>query len=154
MLPDRIIVQLSTREIERYADDLAKLIQGLTESQLWQKPNHIPNSVGTLTRHLTGNLNHYIGAGILENGYQRQRDLEFTQSGLSKEQILNDLRQSVEIALQGSQQVTDEQLQQRPYHSPDGQEFVSLAYHAVRLATHFALHCGQADYACTILAQP
>jgi hypothetical protein len=41
----------------------------------------------------------------------------------------------------------DETQLDKPYRSPCGEEYESLAYHIVRLATHLALHVGQADYA-------
>ncbi len=73
-MSERLIVQLAVREIERYAGGLLELIESLSEDQLWPKAGNIPNSIGTLARHLTGNLNHYFGAGLLKNGYVRQRE--------------------------------------------------------------------------------
>ncbi|MBN1309844.1 MAG: DinB family protein [Anaerolineae bacterium] len=145
-MPDRLAFRLATREIARYAGLLIEVIEPLTEEQLWRKIDGIPNSIGTLVRHLTGNLNHYFGAGVLENGYIRDRDREFTEDDIPKEKMLSDLRASVEVTRQAAEQVTDEQLQRRPYRTPNGEEYESLAYHATRNAMHFALHYGQADY--------
>jgi hypothetical protein len=145
-MPDRLIVQLAVREIERHADGLLELIESLSEDQLWSKAGNIPNSIGTLTRHLTGNLNHYFGAGILKNGYVRQRDREFSETGLAKAQVISDLQAAVKVAERAVEAVDEERLTQ-PYTAPSGEEYESLAYHIVRMTTHFALHCGQADYA-------
>lgn len=145
-MSDRLIVQLAVREIERYAGGLIELIESLSEDQLWSKAGNIPNSIGTLARHLTGNLNHYFGAGILKNGYVRQRDREFSETGLVKAQVISDLQAAVKVAKQAVDAVDEERLTQ-PYTAPCGEEYESLAYHVVRLATHLALHCGQADYA-------
>ena len=46
--------------------------------RLWIKPFPFGNSVGHLVLHLTGNLNHYIGAMIAGTGYVRDREKEFT----------------------------------------------------------------------------
>ena len=46
---------------------------------LWTQPFAYGNSVGHLVLHITGNLNHYIGARIAETGYMRQREREFTE---------------------------------------------------------------------------
>ncbi|MBN1311692.1 MAG: DinB family protein [Anaerolineae bacterium] len=146
-MPDRLAFQLATREIARYADLLIEVIEPLTEEQLWGKAGGIPNAIGTLVRHLTGNLNHYFGAGVLENGYVRDRDREFIEGDIPKGKMLSDLRAAVEIARKAAEQVTDEQLQRRPYRTPNGEEYESLAYHATRNAMHFALHYGQVDYA-------
>jgi hypothetical protein len=145
-MADLSTVQLAVREITRYADQLIELIEPLSEDQLWSKGGGIPNSIGTLARHLTGNLNHYFGAGILKNGYVRERDKEFTEMGLSKAKVLSDLRDAVSVAKEAVKVIDETQLDQ-PYRSPCGEEYESLAYHIIRLATHLALHVGQADYA-------
>jgi uncharacterized damage-inducible protein DinB len=46
---------------------------------VYVKPFPFGNSLGHLVLHLTGNLNHYIGAGIAGTGYVRNRPLEFTE---------------------------------------------------------------------------
>ncbi|MFL7794226.1 MAG: DinB family protein [Anaerolineae bacterium] len=145
-MADLSTVQLAVREIARYADQLIALIEPLSEDQLWSKGDGIPNSIGTLARHLTGNLNHYFGAGILKNGYVRERDKEFTETGLSKAKVLSDLRDAVSVVKKAAEAIDETQLD-RPYRSPCGEEYESLAYHIIRLATHLALHVGQADYA-------
>jgi len=144
-------VQLAVREIERYAHQLIELIENLTEAQLWSKKGGIPNSIGTLTRHLTGNLNHYFGAGILKNGYLRERDIEFTETDLPKAKVISDLQAAVKIAKQATEIMQEKDVNQS-YTAPSGEEFESLAYHIVRLATHFALHGGQADFAKNCIA--
>ncbi|MBN1427349.1 MAG: DUF1572 family protein [Anaerolineae bacterium] len=98
------------------------------------------------SKHLTGNLNHYFGVGVLENGYVRDRDREFVEGDIPKEKLLADLRAAVEVAKKAAEQVTDEQILRRPYRTPNGEEYESLAYHATRNAMHFALHYGQIDY--------
>ncbi|UCC89168.1 MAG: DinB family protein [Anaerolineales bacterium] len=145
-MSDLLTVQLAVREIERYAQSLIELIDPLSQDQLWSRNGGIPNSIGTLTRHLTGNLNHYLGAGILRNGYVRERDREFTETSLPKATIVSDLRAAVEVAKEAVDAIGEREVTQ-PYTAPSGEEYESLAYHIVRVATHFALHCGQADYA-------
>jgi hypothetical protein len=145
-MADISTVQMAVIEIARYADRVIELIDSLPEEQLWSKGCGIPNSIGSLARHLTGNLNHYFGAGILKNGYVRERDKEFTETGLSKAKVLADLRAAVNVAKEAVGAIDETQLD-RPYRSPCGEEYESLAYHIIRLATHLALHCGQADYA-------
>jgi hypothetical protein len=145
-MADISTVQMAVTEIARYAGRMIELIESLPEDQLWSTGCGIPNSIGTLSRHLTGNLNHYFGAGILKNGYVRERDKEFTETGLSKAQVLSDLRDAVNVAKAAVEAIDEAQID-KPYRSPCGQEYESLAYHIVKLATHLALHVGQADYA-------
>jgi hypothetical protein len=145
-MSDLLSVQLAVKEIERYAQELIELIDPLSPDQLWSKQGGIPNSIGTLARHLTGNLNHYFGAGILRNGYVRDRDREFTETGVPKAKVVSDLQAAVEVAKEAVGAIDEKRLAQ-PYTEPGGGEYESLAYHVLRMSTHFALHYGQADYA-------
>jgi hypothetical protein len=145
-MADISTIQMAVTEIARYADRVIALIESLPEDQLWSKDCGIPNSIGALARHLTGNLNHYFGAGILKNGYVRERDKEFTEMGLSKAQVLSDLQDAVNVAKEAVGAIDAAQID-KPYRSPCDQEYESLACHIIRLATHLALHVGQADYA-------
>src|ERR1700731_3966853 len=76
--------------------DLTRLGQELRafpdDGALWTKPPGISNSIGNLVLHLEGNLREYIGRQLGGVPYTRRRDLEFSQSGLT----LNDLRARVE----------------------------------------------------------
>jgi uncharacterized damage-inducible protein DinB len=64
------------------------LLEPLSSEQIWQRPFPYGNSIGNLILHLTGNLNYYIGAQIAGTGYIRHRDLEFSDSGKPKDEIL------------------------------------------------------------------
>lgn len=70
------------REFARYFRHLAarveRAVRSLPADKLWVKPFPFGNSVGHLVLHLTGNLNHYIGAGLAKTGYVRDRPREFT----------------------------------------------------------------------------
>jgi hypothetical protein len=145
-MPNLLSVQLSVIEIERYAVELIDLLESLSEDQIWFADSGIPNSIGIIARHLTGNLNHYLGAGILKNGYIRDRDREFKETNIPKQQIISDLQAAVRVTKEAVEAIDQEKVN-KPYRTPCGQEFESLAYHVVRLVTHFAHHCGQADYA-------
>src|SRR5499427_2892566 len=64
---------------EMVRESVYKWAGDLSTEQLWRKPFPYGNSVGHLILHLTGNLNYYIGARILETGYVRDRDREFSE---------------------------------------------------------------------------
>src|SRR6516225_12217944 len=66
-------------ELEQLRDDVKKLAEPLSEAQLWQRPVEPGNSVGHLILHLTGNLNHFVGAQLGGTGYVRDREREFTE---------------------------------------------------------------------------
>jgi uncharacterized damage-inducible protein DinB len=141
-----VAVQLAVREIERYGAEMIDALEGLTEEQLWSKPGAMPNSIGTLARHLTGNLNYYFGAGILDSGYVRDRDREFAETGLPLRKVISDLRAALAAATD-SLAAIDEERARLPHRTACGEKYESLAYHVVRLSTHFARHRGQVQFA-------
>jgi uncharacterized damage-inducible protein DinB len=70
-------------EFARYFEHLAgrveKAIRAVPREKLYVKPFAYGNSIGHLLLHLTGNLNHYIGATIAGTGYVRDRPREFVE---------------------------------------------------------------------------
>jgi hypothetical protein len=84
------VVQSSLLEYFRMMvqEKVHELLEPLSSEQIWQRPFPYGNSIGTLILHLTGNLNYYIGAQIAGTGYIRHRDLEFSDSGKPKDEIL------------------------------------------------------------------
>jgi len=73
-----------TAEFATYFQHLRERVEkaanAVTDEQLWTKPFPFGNSIGHLILHLTGNLNHYVGALMAGSGYVRQREHEFTDS--------------------------------------------------------------------------
>jgi len=140
------IAQLAIKEIDRYGNAFLDLLRTVDEDALWIKYGKIPNSIGTLARHLTGNINHFLGGGILKNGYKRDREKEFSETGIAKLRVISDLQNALAVAREALMPLDAARLAQ-PYRDPDGMEYESLAYHLFRLVTHFVYHCGQAAYA-------
>lgn len=58
------------------------------EEDLWILKPGISNSAGTLTLHLVGNLNHFIGAQLGQTGYVRQREKEFSDRNVPRTELL------------------------------------------------------------------
>jgi uncharacterized damage-inducible protein DinB len=78
------LAQVVDNEFIRYfrhlADRVDRHVHSIPREKLWLKPFPFGNSVGHLLLHLTGNLNHYIGAVIAGTGYVRDRPHEFTDA--------------------------------------------------------------------------
>ena len=150
-MSDLLVVQLSVREIEERAEEFIEMIEPLSEEQLWFSDEVVINSVGTLARHMTGNFNHFFGAGFLKNGYVRDREQEFSGKIISKSQVISDFKGAVAVVQQAAAVINEDDVN-KPYRTPCGRDFASLGYHVVRLATHFAHHHGQVSYAVRYLA--
>jgi len=76
-----------------------ELLEPLSSEQIWQRPFPYGNSIGNLILHLTGNLNYYIGAQIAGTGYVRHRDLEFTDRGKPKAELLRGFDEAIATAI-------------------------------------------------------
>jgi len=57
---------------------IERLARSLSHEELWTNPFGFGNSVGRIVVHLTGSLNHFIGAGVAGTGYVRDRPAEFS----------------------------------------------------------------------------
>jgi uncharacterized damage-inducible protein DinB len=130
-------------ELEQLRDDVKKLVEPLSDSQLWQKPLEPGNSMGHLILHLTGNLNHFIGAHLGKTGYVRDREREFTEANLPpRSQLLGNFDAAVATFRRVVSGLTADQLA-APH--PDGR-FGDVCKTLVHLTAHFALHRGQMTY--------
>lgn len=71
-------LELLKKEIEAYKN----------EQNMWKTQDGISNSGGNLCLHIVGNLNHFIGANLGKTGYERERDREFSDTGLSRQDLI------------------------------------------------------------------
>ena len=124
-----------SKEIEAYKSD----------ENIWKVADGITNSGGNLCLHLVGNLNHFIGAMLGNTGYVRERDLEFSDSGLSRDELLgriNEVAEVVKVSLSG---LNDLKLgEDYPEVLFDKQMSTGevLAY----MSGHLSYHLGQINY--------
>ncbi len=135
---ERILIrdlQTLKRELSAYAN----------EADIWVIPKGVANSAGTLALHLTGNISHFIGAVIGENGYVRNRDAEFSHVAVARQ----DLNARIEVAIQsvedGLSKINDLDLE-KPYPILLGEIQLTIGQFLTHLAAHFAYHLGQIDY--------
>ena len=129
--------------------DLEKLKQEIVsyrdESNLWKIENDIANSAGNLCLHLVGNLNAYIGAVIGNTGYIRQRDLEFSQKNIPKDQLVKMIEDTIIVVANGLDELKEEDLE-KEYPLLVFKEKTSTGYFLIHLAVHLGYHLGQVNY--------
>lgn len=116
-----------------------------TESNLWKTEKDIANSAGNLCLHLVGNLKTYIGATLGQTGYIRDRNAEFALKDLSKNELIKQIEETIEIVNQVLPTLSDEILQQE-YPLLVLKEKTSTEYFLIHLATHLGYHLGQVNY--------
>src|SRR5438067_11673980 len=130
-------------ELEQLRDQIREQVQPLAEPQLWKKPVEPGNSVGHLLLHLTGNLNHFVGAQLGGTGYIRDREREFTEKNPpTKAVLLGNLDAAVETFRLVVGGLSAEKLASPHPESRFGTVLQTL----VHLVAHFALHRGQISY--------
>jgi uncharacterized damage-inducible protein DinB len=130
-------------ELEGLRDGIRELAGPLSEQQFWAKPLDPGNSVGHLVLHLTGNLNHFVGARLGGTGYVRDREREFTEAQVpAKAEALARLDEAVATFRRVVGGLSAEQLA-APH--PEAR-FGTVLNALVHLVAHFALHRGQISY--------
>jgi hypothetical protein len=130
-------------ELEEMRDGVRQVAAGLSDAELWAKPLDPSNSVGHLILHLSGNLNHFVGAQLGGSGYVRDREREFTEAAPpSRATLLANLDDAVATFRRVVGGLSAEQLagsHPEPRLSP-------MLKGLVHLVSHFALHRGQMSY--------
>jgi hypothetical protein len=143
-LPQTIAASLSSR-YSALAARVRELAEPLSDDQFWQKPFAFGNSFGHLVLHLTGNLNYYIGSQIAATGYQRNRDLEFTDAARpAKADVMHRFDAAVTMVVNtiAAQSPADWSRDYTAQREDATNRFDIL----LRCATHFHLHVGQMIY--------
>jgi hypothetical protein len=123
------------REVEAYGD----------ERELWRAVPGITNVAGTLVLHLTGNLQHYIGARLGGTGYVRDRAAEFARRDVTRGELLGEIEAARAAVKAGLANLSEAQLS-ADYPEAVGGSRLATGEYLVHLTTHFAYHLGQVDY--------
>lgn len=145
------------REIltELYERDLNKLKEEIglyaNEADLWKVGGDITNPAGNLCLHLTGNLNHFFGAVLSENGYVRDRDAEFANKNVPKSDLVAAIDQTKSVVLATLEKLTDEDYA-KIYPIEVFGKPMTTGFFLTHLATHFNWHLGHINYHRRLLA--
>jgi len=139
---------------EEVRDKIHELVAPISTEQLWARPYPYGNSIGHLLLHLTGNLNHYIGARIAGTGYVRNRPLEFSDtSPRPKEQVLADFDRAIDLVAMTIRKQSAADLV-APYADPTEPRSNTNFAVFMRMAAHAYHHTGQIIYLSKELTKP
>lgn len=127
-------LQALAREVEAYPD----------EGSLWQLPEGVANSAGTLVLHLTGNIQHFFGARLAGTDYVRDRPAEFSSRGVPRAALLRQIEAARNAVRSAADKLTSEALE-RDFPEVVGGMRVVTGEYLIHLVSHFDYHLGQLD---------
>ena len=122
-------------EIELYNND----------QDLWKVEKNISNSAGNLALHIIGNLNTYIGKEIGKTNYIRNRELEFSDKNILRQDLIERINQTIIMIKNSLIGLTGEDLD-KEYPVLVLKEMTSTEYLLIHLTSHLTYHLGQINY--------
>lgn len=123
------------RELQAYPDDAA----------VWRTSPGIANSAGTLVLHLTGNIQHYVGAMLGGTGYRRDRAAEFGRRDVPRRELAAEIERAIAAVHHTLPRLTDRVLR-ADYPEAIGGRTVATDEFLFHLVSHLSWHLGQLDY--------
>lgn len=132
-----------------YERDLRKLIEEVNlfrnEEDLWRTRGSVKNSAGNLVLHITGGLNHFVGATLAQTGYVRNRDQEFSRKSVERKELVAGLEALIPVISQTLNAFTPEQME-AAFPVFFDQPGTSASYVLTQLSLHLNYHLGQINY--------
>jgi len=123
------------REIESYPDD----------ESLWRETSGVSNPGGTLALHCAGNMRHFVGAVLGQDGYIRDREAEFTARGATREQVVAELDSALN-AVERALESLPAAVFDGPYPARVYGRTLRTDVLLTHMAIHLGYHLGQLDY--------
>jgi hypothetical protein len=134
--------------------DLARLSKQIeafpNNDTLWQTVPGVLNAAGNLALHIEGNLREFVGRQLGNLPYRRNRELEFSVKGLSKDELvvrLAELRESIPTVIAE----LSEQQMEKEYPEVVLEAAMTTREFLIHLYGHLNWHLGQVDYLRRIL---
>ncbi len=135
--------------IEIFERDLNKLITEINlykdENSLWLVKNGISNAAGNLCLHLIGNLNHFIGAVLDNNKYERDRETEFSLKNIPRKNLVKSIEALRQIIKNTLPKLSIADLEKNYPIEVFGKP-LTTQFFLMHLATHLNYHLGQINY--------
>ena len=122
----------------------------LNEEQLWWRPNQQSNSVGNLTLHVCGAVQHFLNRGVGGQEYTRDRPAEFSTTSMSKAKLEEILDETIARADQTFANLDAARLS---HPSTEPAYYSTVFEDLFGVAIHVAVHTGQIVYITKMLKE-
>lgn len=143
-----VFIFLFERELEKLE---AEIRQYTDEESLWRTSGDIINPAGNLCLHLCGNLQHYIGTNLGKTGYVRDRPREFAAKGISKKDLLTEIKTTINSVLSTLRTLDDNNIHGAYPEDVLGYP-MTIVFFLNHLFGHLSYHLGQVNYHRRIIA--
>ncbi|HEX2639296.1 MAG TPA: DinB family protein [Pyrinomonadaceae bacterium] len=145
-----VLIDIYKRDLDKLKSEIE---QYANEADIWKTDPGIANSGGNLCLHLSGNLQHFVGAVLGRSGYVRDRDAEFSSADITRSRLLTDIDSTIAVVIETLEKLTDEALAKNYPIEVFGQP-MTTGFFLTHLATHFNYHLGQINYHRRLLSEP
>jgi hypothetical protein len=143
---ENYLAELFERDLLKLRDEIKNFKD---EKNIWKNTDGVTNSAGTLVLHLLGNLNYTIGTQIGGTGYVRNREQEFSLTGVSREKLIADIENTIEVVKASLEGMSQAKLDEIYPLEMVGQK--STVFYLTFFYGHFTYHLGQVNYLRRIL---
>jgi hypothetical protein len=135
------------RDLKAFMDEIRAFPD---EASPWLTLPGVSNSAANLALHVAGNLQHFVGECLGHSGYVRDRPREFSRRAGTREEVVQELAQALEIVEKVLPGLSPETLAGPFPVELDGRTY-SVSAMLLRLSLHLTYHLGQANYLRRIL---
>ena len=133
---------LMTRELRGFATELSLCPD---EASVWAILPGVANSVGTLTLHVCGNLQYYVGTVLGGASYVRDRAREFSARDIPRSELTVEIERAIDAVTTVLPRLTADDLA-APYADVLGGTRPATGLFLMHLTAHLSFHFGQAGY--------
>ncbi len=137
--------RIIARELDRVAEEISAYRE---EGNLWVTQGAQLNAPGTLALHLAGNLLHYVGAGLGETGYVRDRHAEFNDRDVPRAELIRHLHEARDVVVRVLSAMDEEAFDDGGFsvELPGPYADMSVRGFLIHLTWHLGWHQGQIYY--------
>jgi hypothetical protein len=135
--------------LEQYWPRLRCCVEGLSDEQVWWRPNDASNSIGNLILHLNGNVRQWLVASFKRLDDHRDRPAEFRERRLVPASVL---LEKLGTTMKEASEVLASLSEADLLTTFEIQGYTVTGLHAVyQVVEHFGLHYGQILYIAKLL---
>jgi len=125
---------------EDFLPKIEHCLEKLSDDQIWWRANEQSNSIGNLVLHLCGNARQWIVCGVGDGADGRDRDAEFAQREIPRDELLSLLRTTIsDVDATLARYEPERLLETRTIQGTEGSALDAILH----VVEHFAMHAGQ-----------